>query len=518
MIDNEEIIDLIENANECEYLDFKLEEYKKYDYHELLKDIMAFANAHNKQKKYIIIGMKKKDGITTFKSLDTVTDDANYQQIINEYIEPSIVFNYIPFEYKENKLAIFVIDSNNYENRLFQIKKDFKRSKDTLFKKGESRIRKGSSTSTLSSYDYKKIYLNDERKSNLIIQCYKNDKVINALEFYNISEMYPNIISNKMQRIKNLINEVQKIKFSQSVQKNINNNNSTLQEETKKTEVSEMINSISKIFADKYIEDVKVDMEKIQLISLFCHKNDYNIVEDFFELNNLKLYEQLTFGNGNMPFYNKYVKGTFEEKEKYNLINQLYEKILEYLYIKSYIEDTDYIKYLKLIISNIGDLKDDNILISLIIPKNCLCEKELLECTNSDSANLFIEFYKNHLEMNDTLEIQAYNRSVLNGVAPTLHKPLLNFELPGYMYESTKESEKQETIDEANNILDDIFCYEYVKHTDYDVIKFELNKLVHNNKSFFPEVIPFKKIPDEIKYEIKSSGLKDVVVGVLKFK
>lgn len=520
MIDNDEIVDLIENANECEYLDFKLEEYQSYNYHELIKDIMAFANAHTKQSKYIIVGLKKKDGQTIFNSLSSITDDSNYQVVINEYIEPSLTFKYIPFDYQDNQLGVFVIDSSNYENRLFQIKKDYKRGKDVLFKKGESRIRKGSSTSTLNPHDFKKIYTFDERKSNLIIQAYKNDEIISDLSAYNFDDLFSNIVNNKKRMIEKLINKIESIAI---VKVEDMKNNESLENCDKpfssilNAPIFSEIAEIGKVFKDKFIEDVKIDSNKIEKISLFCEKNNLNLSNVFFDVGSLKLYEKFGFGNG-MPYQSRFVKGSFEEEQKYDLINELYEEIRSYVWTSNYLENIKGLSYLKLIISNIGNLKDDNITVSLTIPKNCLCKKEQLKCSNEYGSALFSGLYKKHLQMKDTPDIETYHKSVLNGISsvPTTFNPLLNCDIFGYERQSSEEAKKQEIIYETKDILDEIYCYDYVDGKDYDVIKFELNKLMHNSKCFFPEVIVFKSLPSEIKYEIKSTELKEIVTGILK--
>lgn len=517
MIDNEEIIDLIENANECEYLDFKLEEYDNHKYHELIKDIMAFANSHTKQNKYIIIGMKKKDEITTFNSINSVTDDADYQVIINEYIEPSITFKYVPFEYQNNNLAVFIIDENNCENRLFQIKKDYKRGKDILWRKGESRIRKGSSTSTLTSHDLKKIYTSDERKSNLIVQCYNEDKITNTLEPYNFDYMYSKSLDDKETEIRELINKISKIIIPEIKDNENGYEDAPITNLINLSGLSEITKSIGKMFDDQYIEDVKFDDEIIKTIPLFCEKYDIKIKENFFDIGELKRYEKFVTGNG-FPNKKMFAKGKVEEEQKYKLINELYEKIKNFVLTSNYIESIKKISYLKLIISNIGNLKDDNILVSLFIPKNCLCKKEELKCSNEYGSALLIETYNKYLKMEDTPDIETYHKGILNGISstPTFHNPLPNISPFGYMYEPSEEAKKQEIIYKADDILDDIYCYEYVNGKNYDVIKFELNKLIHNNKNFFPEVIVFKNLPDEIKYEIKSTELKEVSTGVLK--
>lgn len=53
------IIELIEDYQEGDFLYFKREEYGKAKKHELVKDVLAFANSEHVGAKYIIIGLKK---------------------------------------------------------------------------------------------------------------------------------------------------------------------------------------------------------------------------------------------------------------------------------------------------------------------------------------------------------------------------------------------------------------------------------------------------------------------------
>ncbi|MCL1914849.1 MAG: ATP-binding protein [Eubacteriaceae bacterium] len=515
MFDNEEIIDLIENHSECEYLDFKLEEYKSYDYDELIKDLMAFANSHNKQNKYIIVGIKKKNGKITVKSLSPMTDDAVYQNLISDNLEPSLAFNYLPFEYKNKQLGIFLIDANNHENRIFQLKKDYVKNGVIHFKKGDSRIRKGSSTSTLTLLDYKKIYSSHERKSSLIIQSYKEDETIRSLEFYNFDEKYSKIINDKDNNIRGIIEKIKSITMPITEEEQddlVENNTNPLINPY--SALSEVLNA-PKIFGEKYVEDVEFEAEKVKIIKVFCEKQKHILSEDFFDIGNLKWYGKMVFSGG-LPYQSHYVKGKSEEEQKYKLLEVLYEEICSYIHVNSYIENIKGISYLKLVMSNIGDLKDENIVISLNIPKNCLCEKAQLKCSDEYGSSLFAELYEKYLKMVATPEIDTYEKSVFNGVVspmPSFYTPPID--IMGFGA-SSKESERQEILYKTEDILDEIYCYDCIDGKDFDVIKLEQNKLLHNSKCFFPEVLIFKNIPDEIHYEIKSKEMKNIVLGSLK--
>lgn len=131
---------LIRYDSEGTKLDFKREQYHKGNYQDLIKDIMSMANAPVEGKRYIVVGVKDRpDGTKEFSSInkEDFIDQATYQQIVRENIEPTINFSYSPKEIDEYLLGIFEIDENN--NPPYMMRKDYK-----MLKKGECLIRRGS--------------------------------------------------------------------------------------------------------------------------------------------------------------------------------------------------------------------------------------------------------------------------------------------------------------------------------------------------------------------------------------
>ncbi|MEG0187695.1 AlbA family DNA-binding domain-containing protein [Algoriella sp.] len=151
---NQHLIDLILYENENTSLDFKKTEYRKENYEEFLKDIISFANANSKGIKYIIIGVKdQSDGERLFFNVDSITDDAIFQQLVSSNIEPEINFKYYPFQYDEKTFGIFEISETI--DKPYMMKK----SKGKLLE-GHSFIRKGSSTKNLCRADLDHIFNN----------------------------------------------------------------------------------------------------------------------------------------------------------------------------------------------------------------------------------------------------------------------------------------------------------------------------------------------------------------------
>lgn len=140
---------LIRYEREGTKLDFKREQYHREKYTDLLKDIMSMANTPIAGKRYIIVGIKEKpDGTKEFHSLpkDEIVDQATYQQIVRENIEPNINFSYYSIELDGTLLGIIEIDK--CDNPPYMMKKDYK-----TLKKGDCFIRRGSQQERITRRD-----------------------------------------------------------------------------------------------------------------------------------------------------------------------------------------------------------------------------------------------------------------------------------------------------------------------------------------------------------------------------
>ncbi len=177
---NQDLVRIIKYDCESSTLDYKMEEYplgQQEKRNEFLKDISAFANHPSDDDKYIIIGVKEKDGKPdNFFNIEHLTDEANYQKFVAENLEPIINFEYKSFIYEGNYLAYFRIYNN--KSRPYLFKKDVKKQhKDSPeFKIGDGFIRVGTSTRKLARADFENIYKTrytaKDRKGDLIIEPY----------------------------------------------------------------------------------------------------------------------------------------------------------------------------------------------------------------------------------------------------------------------------------------------------------------------------------------------------------
>lgn len=144
------LIEQLLYEEESTSLDFKEEQYifengTKYQKCELLKDILAFANAWRREDSYILIGVKEVKGgksIIVGISEDDKLDDAKLQQYINEKINKPINFEYRNISIENKIIGVIKIPVEN-NIRPFYTKKDCEH-----VKKNEVKIRRGSATET----------------------------------------------------------------------------------------------------------------------------------------------------------------------------------------------------------------------------------------------------------------------------------------------------------------------------------------------------------------------------------
>lgn len=140
--------EIIEFENENTELDFKAIQYQKIKFEDLLKDLISMANAKTNNERYIILGVKlNANGTRAILGIENdLIDEATYQQLVNNNIEPELHFEYFQYEFLNKKIGVFKI----YDclNPPYMMKKDFGK-----LKIGESFIRKGSHQTRLTRKD-----------------------------------------------------------------------------------------------------------------------------------------------------------------------------------------------------------------------------------------------------------------------------------------------------------------------------------------------------------------------------
>lgn len=145
---NAEFFETLLFESESDYLDFKQEEYKFENAidevkSELLKDVLAFANAWRRNDAYILLGVREiKGGRSEVVGVSKHLEDASLQEFVNSKVNKPIKFFYIPFEHDGKQVGIIYLPIQ--ERPVFLIQNYGKLRKNTVY------IRRGSSTSEAS--------------------------------------------------------------------------------------------------------------------------------------------------------------------------------------------------------------------------------------------------------------------------------------------------------------------------------------------------------------------------------
>lgn len=139
-----ELIEQLLYENESSTLDFKEKQYLFYSTEdnaksELLKDILAFANAWRRSDAYILIGVQEMKGERSrILGVDHHLNDNDLQQFINAKTQRPITFSYSAFELEGKQIGLIHIP---LQNRPLYLVKDFGRlTCNTVY------IRRGSAT------------------------------------------------------------------------------------------------------------------------------------------------------------------------------------------------------------------------------------------------------------------------------------------------------------------------------------------------------------------------------------
>lgn len=147
-----ELDDLIRFENESSGLDFKAKQYANNE--DLLKDLIAMANANVTGDRHIIVGLKHlPDGSRKFWSINRTefVDSATYHQLARENIEPEIHFDYSPYEFEGHLLGILRIYGCN--DQPYMMRKDY-----GALRAGDAWIRKGTHQPRLMRPDLDRIW------------------------------------------------------------------------------------------------------------------------------------------------------------------------------------------------------------------------------------------------------------------------------------------------------------------------------------------------------------------------
>lgn len=484
----EEVKELIDCHGECDYLDFKEEDYHKDNKVELVKDLIAFANSHSTRNKYIIIGIKEENNICE-KILgidkENVRDEAEFQQIIKTYIKEDLIVEYKIINIEGKDLLIIKIPATNNSNRPFMVKTQIK-----YLKENEIYIRKGSSTALANKRDLEYMF-KENKSSKLIVQSYLNGELSNKIQVNEINLKLEKYKQEKFEKLKKLVDEINMLKGN------------------------EFSFGIGYSFLISN-EEVKIDEEKEKNIKKGLENLEIEYDDSIFVFKNIKW--KTTFNGGGLNPITNTLYGDKNEIERYWKIQDLESYILEYLAINFYWKELPKVYNTNLVISNIGNYFDEDIELKLIIDKEIFIGKEIFIVDDSVAkylGNMYSDLKEDFIECPRISSIDEY---YYPGIATTNISPP---HIPSYIgsmhrYEKTYLDKLKEKAEDFKYDIESIFEDSIYEEKDKIIIKTDFKKIMQNKSMFLEAKLLFRSNNIKIDYEIRTKNNSKTIYGIIK--
>ena len=181
---NPTLMEELLNEDENSTLDFKRDQYpfdKASDEQksELLKDILAFANAWRRTDAFLLVGVEDvKGGRSNVLGVASHFDDANIQQFVNSKTNRPVTFSYEVFPFEGSQLSVFHLP---LQDRPIYLKNNFGKLRQQVVY-----LRRGSSTGTADPDEVAKMgtlkirevlgELSSQPKLNPVLQALYHDR------------------------------------------------------------------------------------------------------------------------------------------------------------------------------------------------------------------------------------------------------------------------------------------------------------------------------------------------------
>ena len=181
---NNELLDALRYKSEGTDLDFKQEQYRfaggnDYEKSEMLKDILAMANAWRDGTGYILLGLKdNRPHLAEVVGIAESIDDSRLQQFVNMKVTPKLTFRYEEHLYEGQTVGVIAIPK---QPRPFFIATAYGKLKPKI-----TYVRRGSSTDEADPLEAGKMMLADtgrrEVKVDLSVLTTDNDNLPGTFE------------------------------------------------------------------------------------------------------------------------------------------------------------------------------------------------------------------------------------------------------------------------------------------------------------------------------------------------
>lgn len=250
-------------------------------------------------------------------------------------------------------------------------------------------------------------------------------------------------------------------------------------------------------------EPVEISENEQKIICSLAKQLGINIAEDFFDLGNLS---RSTIASNIMG--RPSITGTRAEEEKYDAIQELLgtrAEVLKWAPIENTFTDK---KCLKLALQNCGTAVDEDIEISLIIPKNGFLSISEFPKFNNDEMDYLLNDCNMHeiFGICSTSMYSSYDSSISTNrrFSPRVSMPPI---FPGHTPDYSNDFESE---------LADVFCYSCFDEGEKCIVKLKYGYIKHNTTIAFPSVIFVKELFETIPYTITSKNSPTIVSGEIK--
>lgn len=164
---NNELLDALRYRSEGTDLDFKSAQYRfaggnDFQKAELLKDILAMANAWRDGAGYILLGLKdNRPHLAEVVGISESIDDSRLQQFVNSKVKPKLTFRYEEHLYEGKTVGVIVIPK---QKRPFFIANPYGKLKSNV-----AYVRRGSSTEEAEPTEVAAMALADSGRGRVLL-------------------------------------------------------------------------------------------------------------------------------------------------------------------------------------------------------------------------------------------------------------------------------------------------------------------------------------------------------------
>lgn len=164
---NNELLDALRYKSEGTDLDFKSEQYRfaggnDFEKSEMLKDILAVANAWREGTGYILLGLKdNRPHLAEVVGISENIDDSRLQQFVNSKVKPKLTFRYEEHLYEGKTVGVIAIPK---QKRPFFIANPYGKLKSNV-----AYVRRGSSTEEAEPTEVAAMALADSGRGQVLL-------------------------------------------------------------------------------------------------------------------------------------------------------------------------------------------------------------------------------------------------------------------------------------------------------------------------------------------------------------